>query len=215
VLLDTNPGFQPFGFAGGLYDRDTGLVRFGARDYDPETGRWTAKDPILFEGGDANLYGYVQNDPVNWRDPPGLSRFRRGGRGNRGVEGSESISGPFNQAEINRLIREIRRYDPEYQYSIIAPRDYEYTREDVNTLRDVLSELRNASQCRVRSPRERSRDRIQGPEHAQNQLEGIEHAQEYNREGIRDITKSEDQFENQFKNRSPTDILDAYDVGND
>jgi uncharacterized protein RhaS with RHS repeats len=24
VVLDTNPGFQPFGFAGGLYDRDTG-----------------------------------------------------------------------------------------------------------------------------------------------------------------------------------------------
>jgi uncharacterized protein RhaS with RHS repeats len=39
VLTDTNPGFQPFGFAGGLYDRDTGLVRFGARDYDPLTGR--------------------------------------------------------------------------------------------------------------------------------------------------------------------------------
>ncbi|KYF68025.1 hypothetical protein [Sorangium cellulosum] len=29
VTLDTNPGFQPFGFAGGLYDRDTRLVRFG------------------------------------------------------------------------------------------------------------------------------------------------------------------------------------------
>jgi hypothetical protein len=24
----------PFGFAGGVYDPDTGLVRFGARDYD-------------------------------------------------------------------------------------------------------------------------------------------------------------------------------------
>jgi uncharacterized protein RhaS with RHS repeats len=32
VLLDTNPGFQPFGFAGGVDDRDAGLVRFGARD---------------------------------------------------------------------------------------------------------------------------------------------------------------------------------------
>jgi YD repeat-containing protein len=32
VLQDTNPGFQPFGFAGGLYDDDTGLVRFGARE---------------------------------------------------------------------------------------------------------------------------------------------------------------------------------------
>ena len=63
--------FQPFGFAGGLYDPDTGLVRFGARDYDPETGRWTAKDPILFAGRDTNVYAYVANDPVNAIDPSG------------------------------------------------------------------------------------------------------------------------------------------------
>ncbi len=72
VITDTNTGFQPFGFAGGLYDRDTKLVRFGARDYDAETGRWTAKDPIRFAGGDTNLYGYVVNDPVNGIDPNGF-----------------------------------------------------------------------------------------------------------------------------------------------
>ncbi len=72
VLLDTNPGFQPFGFAGGLYDRDTKLVRFGVRDYDSDTGRWTVKDPIRFAGGDTNLYGYVGNDPVNRIDPLGF-----------------------------------------------------------------------------------------------------------------------------------------------
>jgi RHS repeat-associated protein len=71
VLEDTNPGFQPFGFAGGLYDTDTGLVRFGARDYDAETGRWTTKDPIRFDGG-TNLYGYVMSDPINWIDFDGL-----------------------------------------------------------------------------------------------------------------------------------------------
>jgi RHS repeat-associated protein len=73
VLADTNPGFQPFGFAGGLHDRDTGLVRFGARDYDPEIGRWTAKDPLGFQGADSNLYVYAANDPINFIDPTGLS----------------------------------------------------------------------------------------------------------------------------------------------
>jgi RHS repeat-associated protein len=71
VTQDTNPGFTPFGFAGGIYDADTALVRFGARDYDPQIGRWTTKDPIKFEGGDTNLYGYVLADPVNLVDSDG------------------------------------------------------------------------------------------------------------------------------------------------
>ncbi|OQW87223.1 MAG: hypothetical protein BWK78_09275 [Thiotrichaceae bacterium IS1] len=72
VVLDTNPGFQPFGFAGGLYDVDTQLVRFGARDYDAAVGRWTVKDPIGFEGGNSNQYDYVLDDPVNFIDSDGL-----------------------------------------------------------------------------------------------------------------------------------------------
>jgi RHS repeat-associated protein len=72
VLNETGSGFQPFGFAGGLYDADTKLVRFGARDYDPDMGRWTNKDPIGFAGGDTNIYAYVGNDPVNWVDLSGL-----------------------------------------------------------------------------------------------------------------------------------------------
>ena len=71
VINDTNPGFQPFGFSGGLYDQHTKLIRFGARDYDPNTGRWTAKDPLLFGGGDVNLYEFVFGDPVNSVDPTG------------------------------------------------------------------------------------------------------------------------------------------------
>lgn len=82
VLQDTHPGFQPFGFAGGLYDPQTGLVRFGARDYDAEVGRWTAKDPLLFgTWGATNTYEYVLSDPVNFVDPEGmqlLPRFRMG-----------------------------------------------------------------------------------------------------------------------------------------
>jgi RHS repeat-associated protein len=54
-ISDSNPGFQPFGFAGGLYDRETRLVRFGVRDYDPSIARWASKDPIGFGGRDSNF----------------------------------------------------------------------------------------------------------------------------------------------------------------
>lgn len=74
ILTDSNPGFQPFGFAGGHYDQATGLTRFGYRDYDAEIGRWTSKDPIKFNAGDTNLFGYVLNDPINYFDSSGLTR---------------------------------------------------------------------------------------------------------------------------------------------
>jgi len=71
VLVNTNEGFQPFGYAGGAFDEQTGLVRFGARDYDAGMGRWTAKDPVGFSSGQLNFYGYVLNDPINLIDNNG------------------------------------------------------------------------------------------------------------------------------------------------
>ncbi|MDR0580274.1 MAG: RHS repeat-associated core domain-containing protein [Campylobacteraceae bacterium] len=76
IINDTNPSNTqtiniPIGFAGGLYDHHTKLTKFGYREYDSYTGRWTSKDPIDFEGGDSNLYGYVLGDPINGVDPTG------------------------------------------------------------------------------------------------------------------------------------------------
>jgi len=71
--VDNDPSFDvPLRFAGGLFDNETGLIRFGARDYDPDTGRWTAKDPLLFDAGDTDLYNYCFGDPVGLIDPSGL-----------------------------------------------------------------------------------------------------------------------------------------------
>jgi RHS repeat-associated protein len=98
IISDTNPGFiVPFGFAGGLHDRDTGIVKLGFRDYSPNVGRWTAKDPIGFWGGDVDLYGYVHNRPTRFVDPLGLwaagislefstiNPFTSGGGGSYGI----------------------------------------------------------------------------------------------------------------------------------
>ncbi len=62
----------PIGFAGGLFDADTGLTRFVWRDYDADTGRFTALDPLGDKGGDSDWYGYCVDDPVNRVDVWGL-----------------------------------------------------------------------------------------------------------------------------------------------
>ncbi len=73
-MKNTNPDFQPLQYAGGLYDADTKLLKFEARDYDPTVGRWTTKDPIGFAGGDTNLYAYVGGNPMSYVDPNGLAK---------------------------------------------------------------------------------------------------------------------------------------------
>ena len=90
LLFDSNPEFRlEIGYAGGIEDRDIGLTRFGYRDYDAASGRWTARDPILLESGQANLYVYVNNNPVMLRDPCG--QFCVGGSAYAGVGAGAKI----------------------------------------------------------------------------------------------------------------------------
>ena len=101
VVYDSTPGFQPFGYAGGIYDQHTNLTRFGVRDYDSHTGRWLSKDPILFNGGDFNLYGYVFNDPINLVDPLGLFDIAindSGGRSGATFGGTMTVTGDNGQS---------------------------------------------------------------------------------------------------------------------
>jgi len=61
-----------YGFTGRQLDAESGLYHYRARVYDAGTARFLQPDPIGFEGGDSNLYRYVRNRPLMYRDPMGL-----------------------------------------------------------------------------------------------------------------------------------------------
>ncbi len=62
------------GFVGSTTDTATDLLRVGARDYDPTTGRFLSVDPILdpTDPQQINPYGYANNNPISESDPTGL-----------------------------------------------------------------------------------------------------------------------------------------------
>ena len=62
---------NPFRFSTKFIDDESGFVYYGYRYYDPVRGRWPSRDPIGEDGG-VNLYGMVENDPLNWVDSLGL-----------------------------------------------------------------------------------------------------------------------------------------------
>jgi RHS repeat-associated protein len=73
IVAVNDPAFvQPYIYTGREWDSETGLYYYRARYYDPMAGRFISRDPISFAGGDVNLYGYVQNNPVSFIDPSGL-----------------------------------------------------------------------------------------------------------------------------------------------
>jgi RHS repeat-associated protein len=61
---------NPYQFTGREND-ETGLYFYRARYYSPTLQRFISEDPAGFSGGDANLYAYVRNSPINQRDSSG------------------------------------------------------------------------------------------------------------------------------------------------
>lgn len=82
--IQTQYGYEPFGNVSatgaastnsyqytGRENDGTGLDYYRARYYNPTIQRFVSQDPIGFAGGDANLYGYVGDNPANYQDPSG------------------------------------------------------------------------------------------------------------------------------------------------
>ncbi len=61
-----------FLFTGRELDQETNLYYYRNRYYNPSLGRFITKDPIGLRGG-INQYTYVDNNPVNYTDPYGLT----------------------------------------------------------------------------------------------------------------------------------------------
>jgi RHS repeat-associated protein len=64
---------NPFRYTGRDFDTETGLYYYRARYYDPNAGGFVGEDPIGFAGA-TNFYAYVDDNPVGFSDPAGLSK---------------------------------------------------------------------------------------------------------------------------------------------
>ena len=82
-----------FGFTGREYDQESGQYYYRARYFDPTVGRFISEDPIGFNGGDANVYRYVFNSPLNYTDPSG----------NFAITGTIVVGGLFVVASVSTL----------------------------------------------------------------------------------------------------------------
>ncbi len=106
MTSETNPSLDfRFGYTGRERDKETGLQYNRARYYDPMTGGFIGQDPLEFGAGDANLYRYITNNPINFVDPSGLLTILiLGGFGNLGaLEGNISIVGKFSVVPLGKL----------------------------------------------------------------------------------------------------------------
>ncbi|UWM49135.1 polymorphic toxin-type HINT domain-containing protein [Streptomyces carpaticus] len=62
------------GFVGGTKDTSTGLTHLGAREYDPNLGRFISLDPLMDLTDPQQIHGYTygNNNPLAFSDPTGL-----------------------------------------------------------------------------------------------------------------------------------------------
>ena len=67
--------FPRYRFTGKERDAESGNDYFGARYYNPATGRFLSEDPLGFAGSGPNLYAYAGDDPIDLYDPFGESQM--------------------------------------------------------------------------------------------------------------------------------------------
>ncbi len=93
-------------FTGRENDGD-GLDYYRARYYNPIWERFIQEDPLGFDGGDADLYRYVGDDPISYADPMGLWPLPFGqGYANSQISQQLQNNG-MSQSEANQVANDI------------------------------------------------------------------------------------------------------------
>jgi RHS repeat-associated protein len=72
--LPSSTGTEKISYTGKPHDAQLGITNFGARQYDPEIGRFLNVDPVGFVESNPmsfNRYLYVNNNPYKYVDPDG------------------------------------------------------------------------------------------------------------------------------------------------
>ncbi|MGV9595432.1 RHS repeat-associated core domain-containing protein [Streptosporangium sandarakinum] len=94
------------GFVGGTANEETELTRLGAREYDPEAGRFLSVDPVIdpFDPQQMNAYAYADNNPATMSDPDGLKYFE--GDSGRWYSNQAAVK---NAAKPKKAIKKLKK----------------------------------------------------------------------------------------------------------
>jgi RHS repeat-associated protein len=133
-------------FPGQYYDAETGNHYNYFRDYDPRIGRYTQSDPIGLFGG-SNSFAYVSAAPLTFEDTFGLQQRSVNPRSLAEFIRPGGHTQPLVNAEVRELTESIRTFDPTFRYATLAGPGYQYSRQDVGYLRDLLTQYRDAGAC--------------------------------------------------------------------
>jgi len=102
-LSSSGESTNSLAYTGREQDNESGLYYYRARYYDPEVGRFISEDPLGFEAG-INFYAYVNNNPVNLRDPMGLEAGDFFDLSNWDINRGEQIAADVGEMSMNLAI---------------------------------------------------------------------------------------------------------------
>ncbi|UDQ96749.1 RHS repeat-associated core domain-containing protein [Lentisphaerota bacterium WC36G] len=71
LIADVETVENPFKFSSEYAEKETGLVYYNYRYYNPVNGKWLKRDPIQ-EAGGFNIYGFTYGNPISYIDNLGL-----------------------------------------------------------------------------------------------------------------------------------------------